>query len=80
VATFETCLWLASKGFEKEILPMNKGGAQRVGEFDLAMTHAMHSNSIEDDACESTAVNLPVTSCGFPRRDHLSRGRHRGVW
>src|SRR5258708_24585437 len=49
VATFESCLWLASKGFEKEILPMNKGGAQRVGEFDVTMTHAMHSNSIEDD-------------------------------
>jgi len=48
VANFETCLWLASKGFEKEILPMNKGGAQQVGEFHVAMTHAMHSNSIDD--------------------------------
>jgi len=66
VATFETCLWLASKGFEKEILPMNKGGAQRVGEFDVTMTHAMHSNSIEDDGGEFMAANLPVTSCGFP--------------
>ena len=49
VATFETCLWLASKGFEKEIQPMNKGGAQQVGDFGVTMTHAMHSNSIDED-------------------------------
>ena len=47
VATFETCLWLAGKGFEKEIAPMNKGGAQQIGEFGITMTHAMHSNSID---------------------------------
>jgi L-ascorbate metabolism protein UlaG (beta-lactamase superfamily) len=49
VANFETCLWLGSKGFKKEILPMNKGGSQPVGDFNVTMTHAMHSNSIEDD-------------------------------
>ena len=49
VATFETCLWLAGKGFEKEIAPMNKGGAQQLGDFGLTMTHAMHSNSIDDN-------------------------------
>lgn len=49
VAIFETCLWLAEKGLEKQILPMSKGGSQRVGEFGVTMTHAMHSNSIEDD-------------------------------
>ena len=49
VATFETCLWLASKGFEKEIASMNKGGAQQIGEFGITMTHAMHSNSIVDN-------------------------------
>ncbi len=48
VAIFETCLWLGSKGFEKEIKPMGKGGAQKVGEFDVTMTHAFHSNSIDD--------------------------------
>jgi len=48
-ATFETCLWLASKGLEKEIAPMNKGGAQQIGEFGITMTHAMHSNSIDDN-------------------------------
>ncbi len=47
-AIFETCLWIASKGFDKEICPMGKGGTQKVGEFEVTMTHAFHSNSIED--------------------------------
>jgi L-ascorbate metabolism protein UlaG (beta-lactamase superfamily) len=49
VAIFETCLWLESKGFEKEICPMGKGGSQTVGEFEVTMTHAFHSNSIDDN-------------------------------
>jgi L-ascorbate metabolism protein UlaG (beta-lactamase superfamily) len=49
IANFETCLWLAGKGFEKLLSPMNKGGSQQVGDFNVTMTHAMHSNSIEDD-------------------------------
>ena len=48
VAIFETCLWIGSKGFEQETRPMGKGGAQKVGEFDVTMTHAFHSNSIDD--------------------------------
>ncbi|MGB8475212.1 MAG: metal-dependent hydrolase [Candidatus Acidiferrum sp.] len=48
VAIFETCLWIAGKGFENEICPMGKGGSQEVGEFGVTMTHAFHSNSIED--------------------------------
>src|SRR5260370_12275335 len=28
---------------------MSKGGTQRVGEFEVTMTHAFHSNSIADD-------------------------------
>jgi L-ascorbate metabolism protein UlaG (beta-lactamase superfamily) len=47
VAIYETCCWLAEQGFEKEVLPMSKGGAQQVGDFGATMTHAMHSNSIE---------------------------------
>ncbi len=50
VAIFETCLWLASKGFEEETRPMGKGGSQQVGDFNVTMTHAMHSNSIHDGA------------------------------
>lgn len=49
VANFETCLWLATKGFEKDVLPMNKGGSQQVGDFRVTMTHAMHSNSIDEN-------------------------------
>ena len=48
VAIFETCLWIGSKGFEKETKPMGKGGTQKVGEFEVTMTHAFHSNSIEE--------------------------------
>src|SRR5271170_2064535 len=49
VAIFETCLLIASRGFEKEICPMGKGGSQKVGEFEVTMTHAFHSNSIDED-------------------------------
>ena len=28
--------------------PMGKGGSQQVGEFQVTMTHAFHSNSIDD--------------------------------
>jgi L-ascorbate metabolism protein UlaG (beta-lactamase superfamily) len=48
VASFETYLWLGSKGFGEETRPMGKGGTQQVGEFSVTMTHAMHSNSIHD--------------------------------
>jgi L-ascorbate metabolism protein UlaG (beta-lactamase superfamily) len=48
VAIFETCLWLSSKGFEQETRPMGKGGSQTVDEFHVTMTHALHSNSIDD--------------------------------
>jgi len=49
IAIFETCLWLQEKGFEKETCPMGKGGSQKVGEFEVTMTHAFHSNSIDDN-------------------------------
>ncbi len=48
VAIYETCIWLESKGFEQETRPMSKGGNQKVGDFDVTMTHAFHSNSIID--------------------------------
>ena len=48
VAIFETCLWIESKGFEGT-RPMSKGGTQKVGEFEVTMTHAFHSNAIDDD-------------------------------
>jgi L-ascorbate metabolism protein UlaG (beta-lactamase superfamily) len=48
VAIFETCLWIETKGFEEETKPMGKGGTQKVGDFEVTMTHAFHSNSIDD--------------------------------
>jgi len=48
VATFETYLWLESKGTGAQGLPGNKGGSQKVGDFEIAMTQALHSNSIDD--------------------------------
>jgi L-ascorbate metabolism protein UlaG (beta-lactamase superfamily) len=48
VAIFETCRWVEGKGLEQETRPMSKGGSQQVGEFHVTMTHAFHSNSIDD--------------------------------
>jgi len=47
-AMFETCLWIESKGFAEETCPMGKGGSQKIGDFEITMTHAFHSNSIDD--------------------------------
>ena len=48
VAIAETGMWLNSQGFEDETRPMGKGGTQTVGEFKVSMTHAIHSNSLQD--------------------------------
>lgn len=48
VAIFEACLWIESKGFVEETRPMSKGGTQKVGDFEVTMTHAFHSSSIQD--------------------------------
>jgi len=48
VAIYEACLWIESKGFVEETRPMSKGGTQKVGEFELTMTQAFHSSSIQD--------------------------------
>lgn len=49
VAIFETYLWLESKGTGAQGLPVSKGGSHTVGDFQVTMTHAFHSNSIEDN-------------------------------
>jgi L-ascorbate metabolism protein UlaG (beta-lactamase superfamily) len=48
VAIYETVHWLESKGVEN-VLPMNKGGSQKVGPITVTMTHAIHSCGILDD-------------------------------
>ncbi len=49
VTSFETYLWLGTKGFGDDCAPMGKGGSQKVGEFEVTMTHAFHSNSIDEN-------------------------------
>ena len=49
VSTFETYLWLESKGTGAQGMPGNKGGSQKAGDFEVVMTHAFHSNSIEEN-------------------------------
>src|SRR6201996_127080 len=44
---FETAGWLTGKGVEKSH-PMGKGGSQKFGDFEVTLTNAFHSNSIED--------------------------------
>jgi L-ascorbate metabolism protein UlaG (beta-lactamase superfamily) len=48
VAIFETYLWLESKGVAN-VHPMGKGGTQKVGEVEVTMVNAHHSNSIADE-------------------------------
>ena len=48
VAIYETCLWLESKGI-KNLLPMGKGGTQKLGDIEFTLVDAHHSNSIQDD-------------------------------
>lgn len=47
VCNYEIYLWLQSKGVTN-VSPMNKGGAQKVGQVKVTMTHAMHSSSMQD--------------------------------
>jgi L-ascorbate metabolism protein UlaG (beta-lactamase superfamily) len=48
VAIFETGQWLESKGVQN-VMPMNKGGSQKVGPITVTMTHAVHSCGILED-------------------------------
>ena len=83
VAIFETCLWVQSKGFEQETKPMGKGGTQQVGEFQVTMTHAFHSNSIHDgdkiiNAGEPAGlvIRMPGGFTAVPRGGHCAVQRH----
>jgi L-ascorbate metabolism protein UlaG (beta-lactamase superfamily) len=49
VSNFEIYLWLESKNTGAQGLPCNKGGGQKVGDFEVTMTNAFHSSSIEDN-------------------------------
>ena len=47
VGVYELCVWINKKGAQ-QILPMNKGGSQEVGDIKVTMVHADHSCGIED--------------------------------
>jgi len=49
VSNFETYLWLESKGTGAQGMPGNKGGTQKVDDFEVTMTNAFHSNSIDEN-------------------------------
>lgn len=59
VCVFELALWLAQIGIEKTS-GMNKGGSQKVSDFTITMTPAVHSSGTarSDD-------NPPSDPCGF---------------
>jgi len=48
VAIFELAMYFGTKGV-LNILPMNKGGTQHVGDVDVTMVQAVHSSSIKED-------------------------------
>lgn len=47
VAILETAGWLESKGV-KSVIGMDKGGTTKVGEIEVTMVHAVHSNGIKE--------------------------------
>ena len=49
VSNFEIYLWLESKGTGAQAMPCNKGGRQKAGDFEVTMTNAFHSSSIDDN-------------------------------
>jgi L-ascorbate metabolism protein UlaG (beta-lactamase superfamily) len=46
-AIHETAEYIAENGFQKEVTGMGKGGTQTAGDFEITLTHAFHSNSID---------------------------------
>ncbi len=48
VAIYELALYFGSKGVSN-ILPMGKGGTQRIGDIEVTMVHAIHTSSIDED-------------------------------
>lgn len=47
ICIYEIYLWLQSKGL-KNVTGMGKGGTVQAGDIEVTLTHAIHSNSIQD--------------------------------
>jgi len=48
VAIYELALYFGSKGVTN-ILPMGKGGTQRIDDVEVSMVHAIHTSSIDEN-------------------------------
>jgi L-ascorbate metabolism protein UlaG (beta-lactamase superfamily) len=60
LGVYELCMWMNKKGAQ-QIMPMNKGGSQEVGDVYITMVHADHSCGIEDDG----QIIYGGEPCGF---------------
>ncbi len=77
VSTFETYLWLESKKTGAQGLPGKQGWLAKVGEFEITMTNAFHSNSIEDNGHRIYGGEAGGYIVRLPGGvSDLSRGRH----
>ncbi|HET7452613.1 MAG TPA: metal-dependent hydrolase [Thermoanaerobaculia bacterium] len=56
---FELALWLGEQGYGK-VSGMNKGGSQKIGDFTIHMTQAVHSSGTAKGD-----QNLPSDPCGY---------------
>ena len=56
---YELALWLGEKGYGK-VSGMNKGGSQKIGDFTIHMTQAVHSSGISGND-----RNPPSDPCGY---------------
>src|SRR5256886_8257893 len=79
-AMFETCLWIESKGFGEETCPMGKGGSQTIGDFEITMTHAFHSNSIDDNGVRHYGGETPGDIIRIARRVKVDHARHMALF
>ena len=64
VGVYEVCAWLESKGVSN-ILPMNKGGSQQVGELRVTMVHADHSCGILDEGLDGGKIVYGGEAAGY---------------
>ena len=78
VAIFETGMWLTKKKV-KNVLPMGKGGTQKVGNIQVTMVHAIHSNSLADGQ-DLVYGGEPLHRAITRRLEAVSRGRHLRLW
>ena len=67
VAIYETAHWLESKGVEN-VLPMNKGGSQKVRSISVTMTHAVHSCGILSMTARSSHFGTFPALTGRPEQ------------